>query len=141
MSLAEEMDTVTAGSAGTVDRHHTTETFESTDPATGAVVGVFPVHDADVVRETVERARPAAEKWRALGYDGRKQRLAAYRGYLARRMHELADLVHRENGKPHADAILEITLAIDHLAWASSHAEKVLGLRRGSPRLLPIPPP
>ncbi|WP_448627582.1 aldehyde dehydrogenase family protein [Geodermatophilus sp. URMC 64] len=129
MSLAEEMDTVTAGSAGTVDRHDTTETFESTDPATGAVVGVFPVHDSDAVRATVERARPAAEAWRALAYDGRKQRLAAYRGYLARRMHELADLVHRENGKPHADAILEITLAIDHLAWAGNHARKTLGPR------------
>src|SRR3954471_18392112 len=135
MSLAEEMavpplDRVTAASAGTVDRHATTETFESTDPATGAVVGVFPVHDAGAVRETVERARPAAAAWRELGYDGRKQRLAAYRGYLARRMHELADLVHRENGKPHADAILEITLAIDHLAWAGNHARKTLGPRR-----------
>src|SRR5919112_2067546 len=130
MSLSEEMDTVPDGAAGTVDRHATSATFESTDPATGAVVGVFPVHDADAVGETVERARAAAEQWAALGFDGRRQRLAAYRGYLARRMHELADLVHRENGKPHADAILEITLAIDHLAWASAHAEKTLGLRR-----------
>ena len=47
MSLAEQMDTVTDASAGTVDRHATTETFDSTDPASGAVVGVFPVHDAD----------------------------------------------------------------------------------------------
>src|SRR3954462_403115 len=142
MSLAEEMavpplDRVTAASAGTVDRHDTTETFESTDPATGAVVGVFPVHDAHAVRETVERARPAAEAWRALDFDGRKQRLAAClprppppRGSPARRMHELADLMHRENGKPHADAILEITLAIDHLAWAANHARKVLGPRK-----------
>src|SRR3954462_5758932 len=141
MSLAEEMavpplDRVTAASAGTVDRHDTTETFESTDPATGAVVGVFPVHDADAVRETVERARPAAETWRALGHDGRKQRLAAYRGYLARRMHELADLMHRENGKPHANAILETTLAIDHLAWAGGHARKVLGSRKVSAGML-----
>ncbi|SFT66382.1 Aldehyde dehydrogenase family protein [Geodermatophilus amargosae] len=130
MSLAEQMDTVTAAAAGTVDRHATTETFESTNPATGAVVGVFPVHDAAAVRETVERARPAAQRWAELGYDGRRQRLAAYRGYLARRMHELADLVHRENGKPHADAILEITLAIDHLSWAGAHARKTLGPRR-----------
>jgi acyl-CoA reductase-like NAD-dependent aldehyde dehydrogenase len=73
---------------------------------------------------------PAAARWRALGYDDRKQRLVAYRGYLARRMHELAELVHRENGKPHADAILEITLAIDHLARAGNHARKVLGSHR-----------
>ncbi len=51
-------------------------------------------------------------------------------------MHELADLVHRENGKPHADTILEITLAVDHLAWAAAHARKVLGPRRVSPGLL-----
>src|ERR687890_842518 len=118
MSLAEETDARTA------------ETFESKNPATGAVVGAFPVHDADAVAEAVARARTAAEHWRDLGFDGRRQRLAAWRGYLARRMHELADLVHRENGKPHADAILEIALAIDHVAWAAAHAEKTLGLRK-----------
>jgi acyl-CoA reductase-like NAD-dependent aldehyde dehydrogenase len=136
MSLVEKMDTVTDAEAGTVDRHSTTETFRSTDPATGAVVGVFPIHDADAVRETVERARPAARQWAGLDFDGRKSRLAAYRGYLARRIHELADLVHRENGKPHADAILEITLAIDHLAWAAGHARKTLGPRKVSAGLL-----
>jgi acyl-CoA reductase-like NAD-dependent aldehyde dehydrogenase len=130
MSLSEQMDTVTDASAGTVDRHATAQTFDSTDPASGAVVGVFPLHDSDAVRETVDRARPAARQWAELGWDGRRQRLSAYRGYLARRLHELADLVHRENGKPHADAILEITLAIDHLAWAGAHARKTLGPRK-----------
>ncbi|MFL6095441.1 MAG: aldehyde dehydrogenase family protein [Blastococcus sp.] len=124
------MDTVTDACAGSVDRHATTQTFESTNPASDAVVGVFPVHDAEAVRATVERALRASEQWAALGFDGRRQRLAAWRGYLARRMNELADLVHRENGKPHADAILEITLAIDHLAWAGTHARKTLGSRR-----------
>jgi acyl-CoA reductase-like NAD-dependent aldehyde dehydrogenase len=136
MSLSEELDSVSGTTAGTVDRHAPQDTFESTNPATGAVVGVFPVHDADAVRETVAQARVAAEKWAALGFAERRIRLAAYRGYLARRMHELADLVHRENGKPHADAILEITLAIDHLAWASTHAKKTLGPRKVNPGLL-----
>jgi aldehyde dehydrogenase (NAD+) len=130
MALSDELDTTTRTSAGTVERHDSPETFESTAPASGAVVGVFPIHDEDAVRATVERARVAARAWRDLGFDGRRTRLAAWRGYLARRLHELADLVHRENGKPHDDAILEITLAIDHLAWAGGHAKKVLGLRR-----------
>jgi acyl-CoA reductase-like NAD-dependent aldehyde dehydrogenase len=130
MSLKDELDSTSRTTAGTVDRHSTGETFESTDPASGAVVGAFPVHDADAVRDTVERARPAAAAWRALGFDGRRTRLAAWRGYLARRIHELADLMHRENGKPHADAILEITLAIDHLAWAGAHARTALGPRK-----------
>ena len=136
MSLSEELDSVSGTTAGTVDRHATQDTFESTNPATGAVVGVFPVHGADAVRETVAQARVAAEKWAALGFAERRIRLAAYRGYLARRMHELADLVHRENGKPHADAILEITLVIDHLAWAGTHAKKTLGRRKVNPGML-----
>ncbi|MGY1815038.1 aldehyde dehydrogenase family protein [Blastococcus sp. SYSU D00820] len=130
MSLADQLDTVSEGSAGTVDRHAAPDTFASTDPATGAVVGVFPLHDADAVAATVDRARTAAQAWDELGFDGRRARLDAWRGYLARRLHELADLVHRENGKPHADAILEITLAVDHLAWAARHARRVLGPRR-----------
>ena len=92
MSIVDQLDTVTDASAGSVDRHATTQTFESTNPASDAVVGVFPVHDADAVRETVERARGASEQWAALGFDGRRQRLSAFRGYLARRMNELADL-------------------------------------------------
>ncbi|SHN68803.1 Acyl-CoA reductase [Geodermatophilus obscurus] len=127
MSLAEQRDGAGSGAA---------ETFESTAPASGAVVGVFPVQDAEDVRAAVDRARVAAAAWADLGFDGRRERLAAYQGYLARRVHELADLVHRENGKPHADAIFEITLTIDHLAWAGAHARKVLGPRRVSPGLL-----
>jgi aldehyde dehydrogenase (NAD+) len=127
MSLAEQRGGAESPAA---------ETFESTAPATGAVVGVFPVHGPDDVRAAVARARAAAATWADLGFDGRRARLAAYRGYLARRVHELADLVHRENGKPHADAILEITLTVDHLAWAATHARKVLGPRRVRPGLL-----
>ena len=55
---------------------------------------------------------------------------------IARRLHELADLVHRENGKPHADAILEIALAVDHVEWAAKHAPKVLGPRKVSAGLM-----
>src|SRR3954463_13382160 len=138
MSLVDQLDTVTDASVGSVDRHATTQTFESTHPASDAVVGVFPVHDAEAVRGTVERARPAAERWAALGFDGRRQRLAAWRGYLARRMNELADLVHRENGKPHAHPLPEITISIDHLAGAGAHARRTLGPRRVSAGLLQI---
>jgi aldehyde dehydrogenase (NAD+) len=51
-------------------------------------------------------------------------------------MPQLADLMHQETGKPHSDAQLEVGLAVDHLAWAAGHAEKVLGARKVSPGLL-----
>ena len=113
-----------------------TDKLESLNPATGDVVGVHAVDDAAAVDAAVARAREAAGWWAGLGFDGRKQVLGQWRGVLTRRMAQLADVVHQETGKPHADAQLEIGLAIDHLAWVGSHAEKVLGRRRVSPGLL-----
>lgn len=56
---------------------------------------------------------------------------------LANRLEELAELMHREGGKPTADALVEAIAAIDHVAWAAHHARKVLGRRRvGSSILL-----
>ena len=107
-----------------------TDTFDSLDPATGDVVGTWAVQGPEAVQETVVRAREAALWWQAQGYDGRRHHLRAWKGLLARRAHELADLVHRENGKPHDDAVLEVLLAVDHVEWASRKAEKVLGQRR-----------
>ena len=105
-------------------------TFDSVEPATGRVVATFPVHGTAEARAAVARARAAAAWWRDLGWDGRRARLDRWKGLLARRSGELAELVHRENGKPLGDATLEITLAVDHIAWAAKHASKALGPRR-----------
>ena len=111
-------------------------TFDSLNPATGAVVATFAIHTPDEVRAAVERARPAAAWWAGLGYDGRKKRLRAWRSIIASRIEEFADLVHRENGKPEFDALGEIAVAIEHLDWASGAAGKVLGRRKVGSGLL-----
>ena len=105
-------------------------TFDSLNPADGELVARHDNASDDQVRQAVDRARVAAEWWQAQGPDGRRAHLRAWKGVLARRMQELAELVHRENGKPVPDALLEITLAIDHIEWSSKHAAKILGLRR-----------
>jgi len=106
------------------------ESFDSLDPSNGQVLASYPVQTAAEVAQAVATAREAAIWWQGQGWDGRRTHLRAWKGVLARRVHELADLVHRENGKPHADAILEATLAVDHIEWAAKHAPKVLGRRR-----------
>ena len=120
------MSTATADTASDLAEHET-PTFESLNPATGDVVGVHPIDDEATVREAVRRARADAAWWDELGFDGRKEILGKWRGVIARRMGELAVVVHDETGKPHADAQLEIGLTVDHLAWAAGHARKVLG--------------
>jgi acyl-CoA reductase-like NAD-dependent aldehyde dehydrogenase len=111
-------------------------TFDSLDPATGRVVGTHPVHDAAAVAAAVERARRASGQWADLGFDGRAPLLGTWRALLVKRADELAQVVHDETGKPHGDAMLEIVLAVDHLAWAAKHAPKVLKRRRVSSGLL-----
>ncbi len=77
------------------------------------------MHSEDEVRAAVARAREAAAWWSALSYDERAERLNAWKGVITRRIAQLADVMHHEMGKPHADAVLEAALAIDHLAWAA----------------------
>jgi aldehyde dehydrogenase (NAD+) len=114
----------------------TATSFDSLDPATGEIVATFPINSSAEVQAAVERARPAAKWWRELGYEGRKKRLRGWRSIIASRMDEFAELIHRENGKPVFDAIGELSIAIEHLDWASGAAPKVLGRRRVGSGLL-----
>ncbi len=114
----------------------TGETFDSLSPATDEVVGTYPVHTEADVAAAVARARAAAVWWAELGFAGRAERLQRWKGVVTRRAAQLAEVVHAETGKPHADAMLEIVLAIDHTSWAAKHAPKVLGRKRRSSGLL-----
>ncbi|MGW2146429.1 aldehyde dehydrogenase family protein [Nonomuraea bangladeshensis] len=108
----------------------TTVTFDSLNPATGAIVGSHPKQGPEAVREAVGRADAAAAWWAGLGHAERRRRLLDYKAVVTRDLRELARLVHEETGKPVGDATLEIVLAITHLDWAARNAHKVLGRRR-----------
>jgi acyl-CoA reductase-like NAD-dependent aldehyde dehydrogenase len=105
-------------------------TFESLNPRSGDAVASHPVHTADEVRAAVDRAKEEAAWWGGLSFDERERHLQTWKGVMTRRVAQLADLMHAETGKPHGDAMLESALAIDHLSWAASHAEKVLKRRK-----------
>ncbi|MFE6860883.1 aldehyde dehydrogenase family protein [Nocardia sp. NPDC057668] len=113
-------------------------TFDSLDPATGDRVGSHAVHTAEQVRDTVARARAAAAWWAGLSFAERAERLDRWRGIIARRLPQLAELSHAETGKPTSDAQLEIVMALDHLAWAAKNARKVLGRKRVSTGLMAV---
>ncbi|MFR9779241.1 aldehyde dehydrogenase family protein [Micromonospora sp. MS34] len=108
----------------------------STSPATGAEAGRLPVAAEADVRDAVTRARGAGDWWAGLGFTGRRERLQRWRGVIARRIEELADLMHTEGGKPVADAVVEILTALEHIDWAARNARRVLGPRRVRTRLI-----
>jgi acyl-CoA reductase-like NAD-dependent aldehyde dehydrogenase len=105
-------------------------TFESLNPRTGDVVGSHPINTPEEVRATVARAREEAAWWGGLSWDEREKHLQTWKGAMTRRIAQLADVMASETGKPHPDATLEAGLALEHLAWAASHAEKVLKRRK-----------
>lgn len=87
----------------------------------------------DEVRVLVERARRAQQRWWGLGFRGRRRALHSLRHCVARKADEIADLIHRETGKPPADAMVgEVLVACDHLRYASRRARAVLRPRKVS---------
>ncbi|HET7516262.1 MAG TPA: aldehyde dehydrogenase family protein [Actinomycetes bacterium] len=102
----------------------------STNPATGEEVARVAIAGPDEVAAAVERARAAAAWWAGLGVAGRRTRLLQFRSVLANRMPELAELLHRECGKPMIDGVMETTAALAHIGWAARNARRVLGRRR-----------
>ncbi len=108
----------------------------STNPARGRVVGRVRVATAGDVGEAVAGAREAGLWWASLGFRQRAVRLRRWRADIARRLEEVAALVHAEGGKPRAEAIVETVAAIDHIEWAAANAERVLAPRRVRSRLL-----
>ena len=112
------------------------QTFDSLDPRTGDVVASHPIHTPEQVAATVATARDVAAWWGGQSFDEREDLLQTWKSVITRRLAQLADVMHAETGKPHGDAMLEASLAVDHLGWAASHAKKVLKRRKVASGLL-----
>ncbi len=108
----------------------------SRSPATGAEVGRYANTTDETINELVARASAASLHWRALGFNGRKTILRAWAHYLSIHLDVLAKLVSSETGKPLSDAALEISIAINHLSWASRKAGRYLRNSHRAPGLL-----
>src|SRR5438477_9281527 len=97
---------------------HNTERLTSYNPATGDSIGSVPIFSAADVDAAVERARVAADRWSQLSFAARNEELSAFRRAFARATDELAELVHRENGKPELEALVEVMMALGHIQHA-----------------------
>ena len=67
------------------------KTFESFNPATGEVVGVFPVTTAREVNDAVSRANIAAQRWSELSFRKRLIVLRDWASLLTREIENAAD--------------------------------------------------
>src|SRR5436190_2072088 len=89
------------------------ETFESTSPADGETIGVFPRSGPEDVDRAVEAAKTAYEDWRLVPAPRRGEILFDVARVLEREKPALTELMTREMGKVRAEAGGDVQEAID----------------------------
>jgi alpha-ketoglutaric semialdehyde dehydrogenase len=103
------------------------ETFESTSPADGEVIGVFPKSGAEDVDRAVEAAKTAYEDWRLVPAPKRGEILFRFAQLLEERKAELTDLMTHEMGKVRAEAGGDVQEAIDMSYYMGGEGRRLFG--------------
>src|SRR6476469_1546368 len=103
------------------------ETFESTSPATGETVGVFPRSGAEDVDRAVAVAKEAFAEWRLVPAPKRGEILFGLARLLEREKSALTDLMTREMGKVKAEAGGDVQEAIDITYYMAGEGRRLFG--------------
>jgi acyl-CoA reductase-like NAD-dependent aldehyde dehydrogenase len=103
------------------------ETFESTSPADGEVLGVFPKSGAEDVDRAVEAAKTAFEEWRLVPAPKRGEILFRFAQLVAEHKAELTDLMTHEMGKVRAEAGGDVQEAIDMSYYMAGEGRRLYG--------------
>ncbi len=103
------------------------ETFESTSPADGETIGVFPRSAAEDVDRAVEAARAAFEEWRLVPAPKRGEILFDLARVLEREKPALTDVMTREMGKVRSEAGGDVQEAIDITYYMAGEGRRLFG--------------
>ena len=99
----------------------------SRNPRTGAVLKEIPKTNASELPQVFERAARAQALWSKLSIKQRARKMMSLREVLARKVDELADVIHQENGKPVTEAMVcELLPAIELLTFFAGIAPRKL---------------
>src|SRR6202795_1016489 len=103
------------------------ETFESTSPANGETIGVFPKSGPDDVDRAVAAAKAAYEDWRLVPAPKRGNILFRFAELLREHKAELTDLMTHEMGKVSAEAGGDVQEAIDMSYYMGGEGRRLFG--------------
>src|SRR5437016_2255902 len=103
------------------------ETFESTSPATGETIGVFPRSGVEDVDRAVEVAKEAFAEWRLVPAPKRGEILFRFARLLEQEKDALTDLMTHEMGKVRAEAGGDVQEAIDITYYMAGEGRRLYG--------------
>ena len=103
------------------------ETFDSTSPADGELIGTFPRSGADDVDRAVEVAKEAFVEWRLVPAPKRGEILYRFAQLVTDHKAELTDLMTHEMGKVKAEAGGDVQEAIDMSYYMGGEGRRLFG--------------
>ncbi|HYO91558.1 MAG TPA: aldehyde dehydrogenase family protein, partial [Pyrinomonadaceae bacterium] len=99
----------------------------SYDPATNEALGSVPLMRAEDVLRAVEAARRAQAGWAALSFRERGRVIMKARALVLEELEEIVTLIHRESGKPSAEAIsMELVPTLDLMQFFARRTVRLL---------------
>ena len=101
--------------------------FESRDPATGELIGAFPLSTEDDMDAAVAAAVEAWESWRLVPAPKRAEILFRAAHAFVERKEELTELMVREMGKVRAEAGGDVQEAIDMTYYMAGEGRRLFG--------------
>jgi len=107
--------------------------LEVLDPATGDVLAQLPSATADELDRAAEAANAAFAGWRALTALERSRLLRKAADLIRERADTIARLMTLEQGKPLAQARIELMVAADTFDWCAEEGRRIYG------RIIPSP--
>jgi aldehyde dehydrogenase (NAD+) len=103
------------------------ETFETRNPATGEVLGIFPRSSVEDVDKAVDAAKEAYERWRLTPAPRRAEILFRVGQRFIDRKEELTELMVQEMGKVRAEAGGDVQEAIDMTYYMAGEGRRLFG--------------
>lgn len=97
------------------------------NPALGVAVAAVPYADANQVDRVVDTARTAQSSWGNASISRRTEVMFKFRQLLDANRVQLADLITREHGKVHMDAMGEVARAIENVEFACGLGQLLKG--------------
>jgi malonate-semialdehyde dehydrogenase (acetylating)/methylmalonate-semialdehyde dehydrogenase len=103
------------------------KTLDIISPLDGALLSTMPLSGSAELDEAVKAAQAAFPAWSAMPIKERVQIFYRYKTLLEQNLEELAELVHRENGKTIGEARAEVEKSIELTEFACSLPQLVAG--------------
>jgi aldehyde dehydrogenase (NAD+) len=103
------------------------DTFDSTSPADGELIGTFPKSGPEDVERAVAAAKAAYEDWRLVPAPKRGEILFRFAQLLVEHKEELTDLMTHEMGKVKAEAGGDVQEAIDMSYYMGGEGRRLFG--------------